>query len=220
MADAWQGLGAFTVADLPNGFYYIRCEAQEMQNRLLWNGPWTVAGCILQLYLWSVTFQAVFEKLDLAAVWIQIHHLPMKLCGGDILETVASQLDRVLKVDFHSPNRSRAKFSRVYVELDLSQPLQQGTQVKYGEFSVFVLVLYEKLPVFCFRCAMVGYGDTLCPTRSNPCHPEPHMPLEVPSEPVLEDLRIQVDRAMGEQDDIAVEFLIMKPKQIVNLGHG
>lgn len=56
MADAWQGLGAFTVADLPNGFYYIRCKAQEMQNRLLWNGPWTVAGCILQLYLWSVTF--------------------------------------------------------------------------------------------------------------------------------------------------------------------
>lgn len=35
LTDAWRGLGNFTVADLPNGFYYIRCENQEMQNRLL-----------------------------------------------------------------------------------------------------------------------------------------------------------------------------------------
>ena len=33
--DVWRGLGSFTVADLPNGFYYIRCEIQEIQNRLL-----------------------------------------------------------------------------------------------------------------------------------------------------------------------------------------
>lgn len=47
LADAWRGMGAFTIADLLNGFYYIRCENQEMQNRLLWDGPWTVAGRIL-----------------------------------------------------------------------------------------------------------------------------------------------------------------------------
>lgn len=68
MVEAWGGLGAFTVADLPNRFYYIRCEFQEMQCRLLWDGPWTVAGHILQLSPWSETFQAAFEKLDLAAV--------------------------------------------------------------------------------------------------------------------------------------------------------
>lgn len=68
MADAWRGLGAFSVADLPNGFYYIRCESQEMQCKLLWYGPWTVAGRILQLSPWSETFQSAFKKLDLAAV--------------------------------------------------------------------------------------------------------------------------------------------------------
>lgn len=26
MEDAWRGLGNFSVADLPNGFYFIRCE--------------------------------------------------------------------------------------------------------------------------------------------------------------------------------------------------
>lgn len=30
LVDAWCGLGAFTVANLPNGFYYIYCETEEM----------------------------------------------------------------------------------------------------------------------------------------------------------------------------------------------
>lgn len=84
----------------------------------------------------------------MATVWIQIFHLPMELCTDDILEMVASQFGRVLKVDDHSLYRSRVKFARVCVDVDLSQPLQLGTWVNYGLHSVFVLVLYEKLPFF------------------------------------------------------------------------
>lgn len=53
------------------------------------------------------------------------------------------------------------------MDLDLEQPLQQGTWVKYGEFFVFILVLYEKLQVFCFRCGRVGHGEANCPFAGN-----------------------------------------------------
>lgn len=72
-------MGGFIVADLPNGFYYVRCETQEMQNMLLLEGPWTVLGRMLQLSPWHESFQAAFEKLSLAAVWIQLYHLPIEL---------------------------------------------------------------------------------------------------------------------------------------------
>lgn len=71
--------------DLLNGFCYIRRENQEIQNRLLWEGPLLVAGRILQLFPWSKSFESTFKKLSLAAVWIQIYHLPMELCSGKIL---------------------------------------------------------------------------------------------------------------------------------------
>ncbi|XP_039115860.1 uncharacterized protein LOC120251398 [Dioscorea cayenensis subsp. rotundata] len=127
LANAWRRLGDFSVANLPNGFYFISCETQEMQNKLLWDGPWSVAGRILQLAPWSGSFQPAFEKLSLAAVWIQIYHLPIELWSGEILEQVASQFGRVLKVDDHTIDRLRAKFARICVELDLEQPLQPGT---------------------------------------------------------------------------------------------
>lgn len=34
LIDAWRGLDAFLIADLPNGYYFIRCESLEMLNRL------------------------------------------------------------------------------------------------------------------------------------------------------------------------------------------
>lgn len=121
---------------------------------------WPVVGC--QTYFGTLPmvgeFQPTFEKLSTAAIWIQIYHLPMEPWGGEILEIMASQFGSVLKIDEDTFDCSRAKFARVCVDLDLEQPLQQGTWVKYGGFSVLILVLYEKLPVFCFRLGRVGHG--------------------------------------------------------------
>lgn len=80
-------------ADLPNGYYFIRCESPEMQGRLLWEGPWTMAGWILQLSPWRESFQLPFEKLETTTVWLKIYHLPIELWAREILETIGSQFD-------------------------------------------------------------------------------------------------------------------------------
>lgn len=41
------------------------------------------------------------------------------------------------------------------MEIDLNLPLQKGTWVKYGDNSVFIIALYEKLPVS--ATAVVGW---------------------------------------------------------------
>lgn len=201
LADAWRGLGNFSVADLPNGFYFINCESEKMQCHLLYEGPWTVAGRILQLSPWSESFQPAFERLSVAAVWIQLYHLPMELWKGEILEMIASQFGRVIKIDEHTIDRSRAKFARVCIELDLEQPLQQGTWVKYGGYSVFTLVLYEKLPVFCYKCGKVGHGEAKCTlvgSQQRSGQPVPSIPEEM--ETVQADSETFADEAMGIQD--------------------
>lgn len=109
-------------------------------------------------------------------MWIQIYHLPIELWSAEILEQVTSQFGRVLKVDDHTINHSRPKFAHIRVELDLEQLLQPGTWVKYGGFSNFVLVLYEKIPIFCYRCGKIRHdkahcssaGSLLCPGKLVP----------------------------------------------------
>lgn len=119
---------------------------------------------------------------------------------------VASQFGRVLKVDEHTLDRSRAKFARVCVDLDLAQPLQQGTWLKYGDFSVFVLVLYEKLPVFCFRCGRVGHAEANCPFADSHLRSGSHVPsVLAEKEPVHAKQGMQVDEVDNGHDDIAID---------------
>lgn len=81
---------------------------------------------------------------------------------------VVFQFGKVLKTDQHTIDRTRAKFAKVCVELDISLPLLQGTWVNYGDHSIFVLVLYEKLPVFCYRCGKLGHGESTYAQANNP----------------------------------------------------
>lgn len=99
------------------------------------------------------------------------------------------------------------------MELNVSKPLQQGTWVKYGEFSVFILVLYEKLPVFCFRCGMVGHGEAHCPILSNCPHSGLHVPSRAPPELVREDAGMQVDDTVDGLEGIADEIPSTHPSE-------
>lgn len=106
LAEAWKTLGKFSIFDLPDSFYFIGGESLEMYAKLLLDGPWTIDGRILQISKWHESFHLAFEKLSSAAVWIQLHHVPMELWSSDLLETISSHFGRVLKIDDHTLNLS------------------------------------------------------------------------------------------------------------------
>lgn len=124
----------------------------------------------------------------------------MELWGGEILEAVASQFGHVLKVDPHTIDHSRVKFAWVCVELDLNKPLLQGTWVQCNIHSVFVLALYEKILVYCFRCGRVGHGEAHCSFASNPQCPDVSVPsMSLDAELVHCASMMRVDGANEEQ---------------------
>lgn len=95
-----------------------------MQN-IMFNGPWTVNGLVLRLSMWHAFYQPIHAKLSTAAIWIQLHHLPVEFMEGEILETIVTHFARLLKIDYQTVNLSRAKYARVCVKLDLLRPLQR-----------------------------------------------------------------------------------------------
>lgn len=177
LKERWKGLDEFKVVDLPNGYYFINCESQEMQLKLIFDGPWTMNGLILQLAPWQPNFQPTFSRLSTAAVWIQLYHLPAELWEGDILETIAAQFGKLLRIDELTLNLSRAKYARVCVELGLSQPLKRGVWIGDKDERVFIVALYERLQNFCCHCGVVGHGAGVC----NQCQAAPFKARTAPN---------------------------------------
>lgn len=97
-----------------------------------------------------------------SSIWLQLHNLPVELWEGETLETIVSTFDTLLKVDDFTGSMSRSKYAWVCVEINLSKPLCRGFWIDDDMNRVFVVVMYELLPTFCYTCGLVGHGSSSC----------------------------------------------------------
>ncbi|CAI0444357.1 unnamed protein product [Linum tenue] len=86
-------------------------------------------------------------------VWILFPAMPIQYYHSQILTSIGNALGRLIKIDYHSESMQRARFARIVVELDLSQPLR--TQFKLD--GVDQDILYENLPLVFFSCGRIGH---------------------------------------------------------------
>lgn len=119
-------IGEVHLSDLPNVFLLIRCDSQMVMHHLLQEGPWTINGIILQLTPWRPFFEPALSKINTAAIWVQLHNLPVELWHGEMLDSITSHLGNLLKVDELTSSLARSKYARVCIKIDLSKPLFKG----------------------------------------------------------------------------------------------
>ncbi|KAJ0974944.1 hypothetical protein J5N97_016909 [Dioscorea zingiberensis] len=162
LSKLWGSYGDFSIADMPNGFFVIRCSSESMAEDLLVDGPWSINGSIFHLLRWKEHFEPMYEKLSTATVWVQLNNMPVEYWETEHLEALVNYFGRLIKVDPTRYEMGRAKFVRVCIEIDLQKPLKKGVWVSTPKSKSFVSILYERLPVFCYRCGIVGHGVDAC----------------------------------------------------------
>lgn len=118
----WNNLGLFQISNLPNGYLLIQCSTHEAMQKLLFEGPWAVNGIMLQLVPWKPYFEPAFSKLSMAALWVQLHNLPVKFWEREALETISSLFGRLLNIDEFTSSLSRSKYARLCGNRSIQTP--------------------------------------------------------------------------------------------------
>lgn len=95
----WSKIGVFHTSNVPNGYLLIRCKTHVAMQKLRFDGPWVVNGVTLQLAPLQPYFEPTFYKLSATVIWLQLHNLPVEFWDRDSLETVASHIGRLPKID-------------------------------------------------------------------------------------------------------------------------
>lgn len=115
------------------------------------------------------------------------------------MKLIAGQLGTLIKVDEFTSTLARSKFARVCIDIDLSKPLCCGFWLGDDFHRVFVVVMYEKLPTFCYSCGLIGHGSNNCPASLSTVKGSPQPPSLVTREQAVGGGPVQVDEA-GNHD--------------------
>lgn len=67
-----------------------------------------------------------------------------------------------MSLDDVTINKSLGHYARVLVDLDLAKPLQGQILVERECYAFLVGIEYEKLPLFCLVCAVIGRSLSNC----------------------------------------------------------
>ncbi|EOA18966.1 hypothetical protein CARUB_v10007601mg, partial [Capsella rubella] len=153
LKEMWRPQGAMVVTDLPHQFFVVRFELEEEYMAALTGGPWKMFGSYLMVQAWSPDFDPLRNDIVTTPVWIRLSNIPMNLYHSSILMIIAEGLGKPLREDMQTLKFDRARFARVCVEVNLSQPLKGTVLVNEERYYVS----YEGLTNICSGCGMYGH---------------------------------------------------------------
>lgn len=108
---------------------------------------------------------------------IKVHNFPIENQNSEAAEAIGANFGRYLGT-LKSGGAGLGRTFRVKVAVDVTQPLKRGFfALNEQGFKCWYSVTYERLPMFCFLCGVLGHGETQCPTRYEEGFEEPEEAL-------------------------------------------
>ncbi|KAH1083257.1 hypothetical protein J1N35_023018 [Gossypium stocksii] len=90
--------------------------------------------------------------------WIRFPALPSHLYNRKIITEIGELVGKVVKLDLNTDCRSRGRFARMAVYINLEKSLISQTLIN-GRTQ---MVEYESLSTICFHCGRYGHVESIC----------------------------------------------------------
>ncbi|KAL0015937.1 hypothetical protein SO802_003006 [Lithocarpus litseifolius] len=95
--------------------------------------------------------------------------LPFDMMTEKVGKEIGSNLGNFMAVDTRSWMSKQAKFMRIRVNIPLEKPLRRCGKIASPEGESFCIQFrYERLPIFCFRCGVMGHDERHCKKSGQP----------------------------------------------------
>lgn len=77
---------------------------------------------------------------------------------------IANEVGELITVDAPKSGVAWGPFLRIRVNIDITKPLVRGKMIQIEDSEAeWVVLKYERLPIFCYRCGILGHQDRECP---------------------------------------------------------
>ncbi|KAI9105122.1 hypothetical protein K1719_022838 [Acacia pycnantha] len=154
----WERKGGIEIFDLDNDFYLVSFQHKDDYMEALTGGPWVINEAYLNVARWRTYFNHKKVQAESVIAWVRFPDLPAPLVVKKFLLNLGNVIGRAINLDIHTAQRSRGKFVRMCVELDLTKPLVPVFEVEGQKVSI----VYESLGMLCNISCYVGHSKEGC----------------------------------------------------------
>lgn len=147
--------------DVENGCYLVRSQNKGDYEMVLTQGPWVVFGHYLMVQPRIVDFNRSKNFPSVVLTWTRFTSLPSFLYKRKIMEEIESLVGKVAHLYLKTYNRTRGRFTRMDVYVDLNKTLISQVLVN----DKFQRVGSEALSTVCFTCGRYGHVKDICPSK-------------------------------------------------------
>lgn len=163
MRKVWGMQSVLQIVEVGMNLFQFKFQNEFDLNCVLKGGPWCFDNQLLMLKRWHKGMTASNVKLECASLWVQIWGAPFDMLFAKVETEVWSRLGTVDNVERRRRQDMQNFFMRVRVALPISKPLRRGGFISVSDgVHTWVTFKYERLPIFCHSCGLLGHDLRHC----------------------------------------------------------
>ncbi|KAH7850302.1 hypothetical protein Vadar_030700 [Vaccinium darrowii] len=163
MEAIWGYPRGFKVMEVGGGIYQFVFGCEMDLLRVLSGSPWIYNNQLIVLQRWTERLAPNEISFTFSPFWIQLRALSLKFMSVDVGKRMMAGFGDVEEANIAQLSGNQGWCIRVKVELNINKPLSRGKKVYTADWKlIWVPFRYEKLPVLCHYCGVVGHDDRAC----------------------------------------------------------
>jgi hypothetical protein len=140
------------------GYFILKFHSFKDKDSVLMKGPYTIRNMPMLLRDWKPDFSLKRDMLRTLPIWVKLPQLPLHLWGVRSLSKIGSAIGNPIVTDECTANKFRVSYSRILVEMDVTQKLPTDITIKDSEGNKRKQVVeYEWKPLYCDSCQKMGH---------------------------------------------------------------
>ncbi|CAN1188861.1 hypothetical protein LINPERHAP2_LOCUS39581 [Linum perenne] len=120
--DIWKSVGNLHIMDLDRNCFMVKFDNEQDYFKALTDGPWIILDHYLFVHQWDHSFCASYDLPKKMVVWVRFPHLPIHFNHAQVLTSLGNLIGTTVKIDYNTQRAERGKYSRIAIEIDLSEP--------------------------------------------------------------------------------------------------